>query len=685
MKTHRFLKKTSRLLLIIMILSFCLSQGYAETAGTTKFVIHDDANMIYRDTTCYTCQNQNVDSYSDPAGRYTGGKIFPSDKVSILGVSEGFFNVQYPISIGTRNAYCKISDIISNPGATQRITIDKDTTVYKKSDMAETFGTVYSTDYIVLLTNNNDGKIQIQYNVSSGYKIGWIYASETGVSTNNPVSTNPVSTNTSNSKIYCYTWGNEDVNTYETLISNEVYGEIFPNDCCTILGSAEAYFLVSYPIDDGTKFKTAYCPKSCIIKDMLQSPVSIKLNKNKDVYRKPDMAVVFGTSYIEDEVLQLSPVYDNKVQIQYNVSGGYKIGWITTDGVQNISYPVTNTTVSPTKAPEPILPTATPTADPSVKGNRLYYGDMNKDGRITTSDLVYVERYINGDDSIDKYAADVNLDNSVNSTDLAYMSRFILGTIPSLPVLAEKNYPNATKLEYGYSGNNRKLYEYVIKGDQVTEANKKIAVLVFEQHGFEDEWARDGYELVKIANYVLNNLKPSDLGEWEVHIIPSANPDGLIDGNTQNGPGRCTVVGGIDMNRSFPCKKWEANYKDRNNTGPNVLGAIESKSLYMLLDNIKNNTKANRYILLDFHGWLDFVQGSESLSKYFEVQFSSKNKYYTFDSGLLITTANEVFGMEAALVEYPKPTTGKDIVTGQYAEKTLKGLKNLFANNLFKY
>ncbi len=80
----------------------------------------------------------------------------------------------------------------------------------------------------------------------------------------------------------------------------------------------------------------------------------------------------------------------------------------------------------------------------------------------------------------------------------------------------------------------------------------------FEVHGFEDEYANDGKVLVNLGNDVVEYyaLNPNNLGDYQMIVVPSANPDGVIEGvnNTRVGNGycfgRCTAAG-YDMNRDF--------------------------------------------------------------------------------------------------------------------------------------
>jgi len=76
-------------------------------------------------------------------------------------------------------------------------------------------------------------------------------------------------------------------------------------------------------------------------------------------------------------------------------------------------------------------------------------------------------------------------------------------------------------------------------------------------HGFEDAFYRDGQTLVDTAYGVIASLQeqPAALGAVEVMIVPCANPDGLAEGWTCNGPGRCQISQGIDISLAYEDKE----------------------------------------------------------------------------------------------------------------------------------
>ena len=210
---------------------------------------------------------------------------------------------------------------------------------------------------------------------------------------------------------------------------------------------------------------------------------------------------------------------------------------------------------------------------------------------------------------------------------------------------------------YGKSGKGRDLEYYRIGH------GKKVLFSVFGVHGYEDAWSGDSQELKIIAEKSVNrlrseyNTKGIDLSEWSVYIIPSANPDGRIDGWTNNGPGRTTVTTKNDINRSFPTG-FSPFYSARNYTGPTALGSPEAKALYGFIN--KTMEGATEKVLLDVHGWENKTIGNPSIARYFDNEFGFRN-INKYPGGFVITYGNAI-GAKSVLVEFPVPYSHQDIL-----------------------
>lgn len=191
---------------------------------------------------------------------------------------------------------------------------------------------------------------------------------------------------------------------------------------------------------------------------------------------------------------------------------------------------------------------------------------------------------------------------------------------------------------YGKSGKGREL-TYTVIGPNNYD---KTIMLVFEQHGFEDSYDRDGQVLVNTANKLIEHYKNADsayFNKTRLVIVASANPDGLAEGYTNNGPGRCTIVGKVDMNRDWPTSTYRASSESRYYT-LSPLSCNETKNLKTLIDNIAPD------VLLDCHGWLNGVYGDRNLAAIFKREMGLPSKSLFSTSSLNATDVTNLSAEE---------------------------------------
>lgn len=136
-------------------------------------------------------------------------------------------------------------------------------------------------------------------------------------------------------------------------------------------------------------------------------------------------------------------------------------------------------------------------------------------------------------------------------------------------------------------------------------------LLTFALHGFEGAWDKDGAALVQIGNDVIRAFSshPQALRNTRLIIVPCVNPDGIQEGQTDNGFGRCNAQG-IDINRDFDYQ-WEYSSNSRYRTGNTPFTTPEAQILRDLV------LKEKPDIIIDFHGWLNCTYGDAELSDYF--------------------------------------------------------------------
>lgn len=160
-------------------------------------------------------------------------------------------------------------------------------------------------------------------------------------------------------------------------------------------------------------------------------------------------------------------------------------------------------------------------------------------------------------------------------------------------------------------------------------------------------------------------------------VVYSANPDGLLDGYTNNGPGRCQVTKKIDLNRNFPVK-FEPNSNERNFNGTKALAVPESRALANLVSQLSK--RGGDFVLLDVHGWLNETLGDYNVSKYFDNQFGIGNTPLNDNFKGYLIEYGKSLGADVSLVELPRPSSKADIKNRNYEGKLYNGVINLLKN-----
>lgn len=238
------------------------------------------------------------------------------------------------------------------------------------------------------------------------------------------------------------------------------------------------------------------------------------------------------------------------------------------------------------------------------------------------------------------------------------------------------NIPGVQKVKYGTSGLGRPLYYYKIGN------GKKTLLANFAIHGYEDSWAQDGYALTQIAHQLIEKFntlnKTSGLNGWSIIIIPCANPDGVLDGYTNNGPGRCQISQKIDLNRDFPTY-FEPEYNSRNYTGPKPLGCPEAKDLANLVSSI--GRQSQDFVLLDVHGWLDMTIGDPQIGQYFINNLGLlENKGYKGTGHGYLISYGHAQGAEVSLVELPDTSSQAQVNQRNYVGKLYNSMLQVMNN-----
>lgn len=161
-------------------------------AGCNLQVAQADTATNRTPIICYTISTGRVSTYQSAGGAYSGYIDGATDQVRILNVySNGWCRVKYPTSRGYKTAYTKSANFFCNtefPDSTT--TIGQRKTVYRRSNLSQSLGTVYANDKVVIVGTSGNNT-QIIYPISGGYKMGWIsgkYSADSSSGRNSSVS-----------------------------------------------------------------------------------------------------------------------------------------------------------------------------------------------------------------------------------------------------------------------------------------------------------------------------------------------------------------------------------------------------------------------------------------------------------------------------------------------------------------
>lgn len=169
-------KKTASIILAIsMIIALMIPFATHASAGIPS-------NMA--PIKAYTISTGRVTTYVNPNGAVSGYIDGATDLCTIVQVLDnGWVWVEYPVSQGTKRAYAKLSDFVSDPNFTSyKVNLSKTMTVYRRSDLKQTHGEAWTTDTVWAISTSGN-KTQIIYNISGGWKLGWINATFTNSGT----------------------------------------------------------------------------------------------------------------------------------------------------------------------------------------------------------------------------------------------------------------------------------------------------------------------------------------------------------------------------------------------------------------------------------------------------------------------------------------------------------------------
>lgn len=221
---------------------------------------------------------------------------------------------------------------------------------------------------------------------------------------------------------------------------------------------------------------------------------------------------------------------------------------------------------------------------------------------------------------------------------------------------------------YGQSEQGRDLICYRIGRSDAPQS----MLMVFGIHGFEDAFPHDGEVLERIAESLIAHytVRPEELGSLCLYIVPCANPDGLIEGITNQGFGRCNA-NGIDVNRDFPFN-WIQSDLPRNQTGEAPFATSEARAIRNLVEMIQPTYG------IDVHGWKEASYGNGNMAEVFAKPFCFEIKRLSTE-GMLCAWLNSITE-EAILLELPPFPDFEDYIT-QNSARLIEGVNAWAAEN----
>ena len=315
------------------------------------------------------------------------------------------------------------------------------------------------------------------------------------------------------------------------------------------------------------------------------------------------------------------------------------------------------------------------------------YGDVDGNGAINLKDVVTLRRFLSEkwpSLSVQKEYCDVDENDLIDENDVILLRKYFAGgwniQLPTISDIQESldadlaRYPllsstvnehgiRTISFSYGKSQLDRELVCWCIEPKEY----ERTILLNFAIHGWEDEYPADGALLEKLGNQLVENYAAcTDMKKCRLLIIPSSNPDGLQEGITNNGFGRCNALG-IDLNRDFDASHVTTS-SERNYT-EYPFSAVESRALRDLV------LASNPNIVIDFHGWLNYTLGSSDLAEVFSIHTGLNHKReLTTDAHGYFSYWAQLQGAEAMLVEFKDSNS---IVT----EDVISVIDKLITNN----
>ena len=596
--------------------------------------------------------------YTGPSSSYVAaGSVSLNEIVQTLGKSQessNYIYIEYSTSSGKKRGYVaasSISEEILFPD-----TMAQAATVYggPSSVIYASIGSVSAGEAVAVVAKEN-GWFFIEYVALTQLKRGYVPISS--LQDAGTISADFVES--SHTGYMDFTTQALDVYSAPSS-SYAVIGSVSANEAVTVIsGASNGFSHVEYSTPSGTK--RGYIPLTSLAGQ--SRGILGRVNSNTSVYYGASSSFLkSGGIYADEYVIVLDRETSSNYStlwyyIEFNAASGRKRGFVDQTAITLCS---TGSSLSSLKTGDHL---AYANADLTVySGPGNTYATV---GSISASERVsvYEGRSYESNYAFIEYCTPYGVKMGYVPADQLLTTSF---GIPSPNV-------SVSPTTYGTSGTGKHALKYYRIG-----TGPHALIAVFAVHGYEDAWAADGLELCKLANRLIETLGAETTATWRstwsIYVIPAANPDGITDGYTHNGPGRTTVSAGVDLNRCFPTN-FVSTYEARNYTGSTSLLAPEAIALYEVIQQIQSSSTTTR--LLDIHGWLNTTYGNSELSTPFCTQFGFGNQSVMGGKGYLSRWAI-ASGIPAALIELPFPSAISDIDDNQYFTKINAAIHSIF-------
>lgn len=674
---------------------------YSSSSGTKRgYILSSNVNTISNTGLGVTLKDITV--YDDYV--VNSGSLYKNEYFVITGYNDNYYRIEYNITTNAarKTGYVFKSDVqsINNDATIPKVSNSdaihakpkQSTSIYAgpSEKIYANIGSVDNSDTVGVL-GKEGSYYYIQYSTASGSKRGYIQIS---------------ALNSFSGSSSIKSTGVESATAYADAPSSACTVYSCPDTTSATIGSIGAYegITVFTDIKDRgftfIEYSTAANTKRGFIKSSLlenyNEGVKRKANSDATIYYTTVANLSIGSIYRGEYVIVLG-IVGNYYYIEYNSPSGRKRGYAKNTVFDSVSD----------------VPKVKTTGE-SIKMNsaqNVYSGPSSTYAKI-------------GSVSKDEYATLISQGNregwnqieysTPNGSKQGYIPKSS-ATVISLPVNGEIVYPtytNAIKHYSNYtSGLGRDLVYYTI-GDYNSD---NVFILNFAIHGHEDHYAGDGMGLVNMAFRTiafLNNNCYSNIinNNWLIIIIPTFNPDGIIDGDNCKTGSNCQSIGRhnavqmkhnddgtwtkytdglghIDLNRCFPNSAdksdFTPNYSDRYYTGPDPMMAYEAEALNELLQEYKSKTGIKYFI--DIHGWTQQIifAGESDKSPFVKAfrdhGFSNNTLTNTLATGGkgYVSRYAHYLGYQSCLFEFPSNTDSVDFYNGTYGNYFIESIKSL--------